>query len=251
MGQIVYTQNFRHQPAALVAVSAFAPMVSLVVFPLFFFPDHGVGRQHRPLGLVMVVATTLERHAGQPRSRQADGRPDPRPARGARAGPGGQSRQVDLRGRHQPRAAHADERPAGHGLCPGPQQPQRGPAPPRAPDDQVGRQPDAGAQRRAGPVEDRGRQGRAGPRGHQPARPGPRGRRRLARRRRREGLVAEGRDRSLRARLDPGRPPAHPPGADEPDLQRAEVHQPGRGDDPVGDVRRAHWPTAPARSGCG
>jgi len=59
VGQIVYTQNFRHQPAALVAVSAFAPMVSLVVFPLFFFPDQGVGPNIARWGLVMVVATTL------------------------------------------------------------------------------------------------------------------------------------------------------------------------------------------------
>jgi signal transduction histidine kinase/CheY-like chemotaxis protein len=59
VGQIVYTQNFRHQPAALVAVSAFAPMASLIVFPLFFFPDQGVGPNIARWGLVMVVATTL------------------------------------------------------------------------------------------------------------------------------------------------------------------------------------------------
>jgi signal transduction histidine kinase/CheY-like chemotaxis protein len=59
VGQIVYTQNFRHQPAALVAVSAVAPMVSLIVFPLFFFPDQGVGPNIARWGLVMVVATTL------------------------------------------------------------------------------------------------------------------------------------------------------------------------------------------------
>jgi signal transduction histidine kinase/CheY-like chemotaxis protein len=59
VGQIVYTQNFRHQPAALVAVSAVAPMASLVIFPLFFFPDAGVGPNIARWGLVMIVATTL------------------------------------------------------------------------------------------------------------------------------------------------------------------------------------------------
>jgi signal transduction histidine kinase/CheY-like chemotaxis protein len=59
VGQIVYTQNFRHQPAALIAVSAFAPMASLVIFPLLFFPDAGVGPSIARWGLVMIVATTL------------------------------------------------------------------------------------------------------------------------------------------------------------------------------------------------
>jgi hypothetical protein len=51
-----------------------------------------------------------------------------------------------------------------------------------------------------------------------------------------------------RPRLDPGRSPAHPPGADEPDLQRPEVHQPGRGDDPA-VASQAPADGAP-RSGC-
>ncbi|WP_327019761.1 ATP-binding protein [Caulobacter sp. Root1455] len=59
VGQIVYTQNFRHQPVALIAVSAFAPMVSLIVFPLFFLPGQGVGPNIARWGLVLVVATTL------------------------------------------------------------------------------------------------------------------------------------------------------------------------------------------------
>jgi signal transduction histidine kinase/ActR/RegA family two-component response regulator len=59
VGQIVYTQNFRHQPAALLAVSAFAPSVSLIVFPLFFFAAQGAGPNIARWGLVMVVATTL------------------------------------------------------------------------------------------------------------------------------------------------------------------------------------------------
>ncbi|WP_426043885.1 response regulator [Caulobacter sp. DWR3-1-2] len=59
VGQIVYTQNFRHQPAALLIVSAFAPMLSLVVFPLFFFQAHGVGPNIARWGLLMVVLTTV------------------------------------------------------------------------------------------------------------------------------------------------------------------------------------------------
>jgi two-component system, sensor histidine kinase len=59
VGQIVYTQNFRHQPVALIAVSAFAPMVSLIVFPLFFFPEHGVGPNIARWALITVVAMTL------------------------------------------------------------------------------------------------------------------------------------------------------------------------------------------------
>jgi signal transduction histidine kinase/ActR/RegA family two-component response regulator len=58
-GQIVYTQNFRHQPAALLAVSAVAPLASLVVFPLFFFDARGVGADTARWGLLLVVLTTI------------------------------------------------------------------------------------------------------------------------------------------------------------------------------------------------
>ena len=59
VGQIIYTQNFRHQPAALLAVSAVAPMASLVIFPVFFFHAHGMGADIARWGLVMVVLTTV------------------------------------------------------------------------------------------------------------------------------------------------------------------------------------------------
>jgi signal transduction histidine kinase/CheY-like chemotaxis protein len=58
-GQIVYTQNFRHQPAALLAVSAIAPLASLVVFPLFFLDARGVGPDTARWGLLLVVLTTI------------------------------------------------------------------------------------------------------------------------------------------------------------------------------------------------
>jgi signal transduction histidine kinase/ActR/RegA family two-component response regulator len=59
VGQIVYTQNFRHQPAALLVVSAVAPMVSLIVFPLFFFHAHGVAADVARWGLATLVLTTI------------------------------------------------------------------------------------------------------------------------------------------------------------------------------------------------
>uniref|UniRef100_B0SYW3 histidine kinase n=1 Tax=Caulobacter sp. (strain K31) TaxID=366602 RepID=B0SYW3_CAUSK len=59
VGQIVYTQNFRHQPAALLAVSAFAPMTSLLVFPLFFYDAHGTAANVARWGLMAVVLTTI------------------------------------------------------------------------------------------------------------------------------------------------------------------------------------------------
>ena len=59
VGQIVYTQNFRHQPAALLAVSAIAPMASMLVFPLFFYDAHGVAANVARWGLMAVVLTTI------------------------------------------------------------------------------------------------------------------------------------------------------------------------------------------------
>ncbi|EJL21808.1 signal transduction histidine kinase [Caulobacter sp. AP07] len=58
-GQIIYTQNFRHQPAALLAVSAAAPLASLVIFPMFFFEASGVGPDTARWGLALVVLTTV------------------------------------------------------------------------------------------------------------------------------------------------------------------------------------------------
>jgi signal transduction histidine kinase/ActR/RegA family two-component response regulator len=58
-GQIIFTQNFRHQPAVLIANSAGAPMLCLLVFPIFFFPTHGVGADIARASLVMVVATSI------------------------------------------------------------------------------------------------------------------------------------------------------------------------------------------------
>ena len=59
VGQIVYTQNFRHQPGALLAVSAITPMASLLVFPLFFYDAHGTAANVARWGLMAVVLTTI------------------------------------------------------------------------------------------------------------------------------------------------------------------------------------------------
>lgn len=58
-GQIIYTQNFRHQPAALLAVSAAPPLASLVLFPLAFFDLRGVGPETARWSLILVVLTTI------------------------------------------------------------------------------------------------------------------------------------------------------------------------------------------------
>ncbi|KQZ31252.1 ATP-binding protein [Caulobacter sp. Root1472] len=58
-GQIVYTQNFRHQPVALLAVSAMAPMTSLIAFPLFFYDAHGVAANVARWSLIAVVLTAI------------------------------------------------------------------------------------------------------------------------------------------------------------------------------------------------
>ncbi|MBO9707698.1 MAG: response regulator [Caulobacter sp.] len=58
-GQLIYTQNFRHQPFALLAVSAVAPMASLIVFPIFVFDAHGPAANVARWSLALVVATTI------------------------------------------------------------------------------------------------------------------------------------------------------------------------------------------------
>ena len=59
MGQIVYTQNYRHQPWTLVAVSGFAPLISLIVFPFFFYDAQGIGPETARWGLLIVTLSTI------------------------------------------------------------------------------------------------------------------------------------------------------------------------------------------------
>ena len=58
-GQIVYAQNYRHQPWALIAVSTVSPLASLIVFPFFFFDEIGAGPNTVRLGLLILVLTTV------------------------------------------------------------------------------------------------------------------------------------------------------------------------------------------------
>ncbi|WP_419320346.1 response regulator [Caulobacter sp. ErkDOM-E] len=59
VGQIVYTQNFRHQPWTLVAVSAVAPLTSLMVFPFFFYDAHGIGPDTARWALLILTLNTI------------------------------------------------------------------------------------------------------------------------------------------------------------------------------------------------
>jgi signal transduction histidine kinase/CheY-like chemotaxis protein len=59
VGQIVFTQNYRHQPWPLVVISAVVPLISLVIFPFFFYDAHGLGAQTARWGLLLLVLNTI------------------------------------------------------------------------------------------------------------------------------------------------------------------------------------------------
>ncbi|MFY8208930.1 MAG: ATP-binding protein [Caulobacter sp.] len=58
-GQIVYTQNFRHQSVPMLVLNGLAPLASLLIFPIFFMPDASPAAQTARWGLVLLVGTTL------------------------------------------------------------------------------------------------------------------------------------------------------------------------------------------------
>ncbi|MDR7118226.1 ATP-binding protein [Caulobacter sp. BE254] len=58
-GQIIYTQNFRHQPATLLAISAAPPLASLILFPTAFLHLSGIGPETARWSLMLVVLTTI------------------------------------------------------------------------------------------------------------------------------------------------------------------------------------------------
>ena len=58
-GQIIFAQNFRHQPLVLMAISTVTPMVCLLVFPIFFLAGGGIGPNTTRLAVAMVVLTTV------------------------------------------------------------------------------------------------------------------------------------------------------------------------------------------------
>ena len=58
-GQIIFAQNFRHQPAVLIVISTFAPIACMLTFSLFFLPGAGLGPNTTRLGMAMVAATAI------------------------------------------------------------------------------------------------------------------------------------------------------------------------------------------------
>lgn len=58
-GQIVYTQNFRHQSVPMLVLNGLAPLASLLIFPIFFMADASPAAQTARWGLVLLVGTTL------------------------------------------------------------------------------------------------------------------------------------------------------------------------------------------------
>ena len=58
-GQVIYTQNFRHQSAPLLVLNGLTPMASLLIFPIFFMPDASPAAQTARWALVLLVGTTL------------------------------------------------------------------------------------------------------------------------------------------------------------------------------------------------
>jgi len=58
-GQVIYTQNFRHQSVPLLVLNGLAPMVSLIVFPFFFLHGSGPDNIAARWGLLLLVATTI------------------------------------------------------------------------------------------------------------------------------------------------------------------------------------------------
>lgn len=58
-GQLVFAQQYRHQPLALLIISGLAPAASLIVFPFFFMPGADMATQSMRWSLVLLIAVTL------------------------------------------------------------------------------------------------------------------------------------------------------------------------------------------------
>lgn len=58
-GQLVFTQQYRHQPLALLILSGLAPAVCLIVFPFFFLAGSDPATQATRWSLVLLIAVTL------------------------------------------------------------------------------------------------------------------------------------------------------------------------------------------------
>lgn len=58
-GQLVFTQQYRHQPLPLLIISAVIPAVCLIVFPFFFMAGHDLISHATRWSLVLLIAVTL------------------------------------------------------------------------------------------------------------------------------------------------------------------------------------------------
>jgi signal transduction histidine kinase/ActR/RegA family two-component response regulator len=58
-GQIIFTQNFRHQPISLLAITTAPPLLCLVAFPFLTIAPHGMGSLTNRWAMLMLVATTI------------------------------------------------------------------------------------------------------------------------------------------------------------------------------------------------
>jgi signal transduction histidine kinase/CheY-like chemotaxis protein len=58
-GQLVFAQQYRHQPLALLVISAIAPVVSLIVFPFFFMAGADPVTQTTRWSLLLLIAITI------------------------------------------------------------------------------------------------------------------------------------------------------------------------------------------------
>ena len=58
-GQLVFTQQYRHQPLPLLIISALAPVASLIVFPFFFMAGSDPMTQATRWALVLLIGVTL------------------------------------------------------------------------------------------------------------------------------------------------------------------------------------------------
>lgn len=58
-GQIIFTQNFRHQPISLLAITSAPPLLCLAIFPFLTNAPHGVGHLTNRWAILMLVATTI------------------------------------------------------------------------------------------------------------------------------------------------------------------------------------------------
>jgi len=58
-GQLVFAQQYRHQPLALLIISGLLPVASLIIFPFFFMPGADMSTQSMRWSLALLIAVTI------------------------------------------------------------------------------------------------------------------------------------------------------------------------------------------------